>query len=162
MRSIAVTFSLCSLLPLLSQAHHTPKWASRNFKTIATIYNLTVYPNNVGLFGSGTNAIPAGLFNEKATGRIDPVGTFIDFQDSVEYFFGLAPTAHASPTNGVLESAEIVEFQSGCPEVASSTVYLTARVYNPGQPDDGKFLGTLKQVRAFFFHVCSHTSDHAL
>jgi len=162
MRSTAVTFLLCFLLPLLSQAHHAPKWASRNLKTISTIYNLSVYPNNVGLFGNGTNAIPAGLFNDKATGRIDPVGTFIDFQDSVEYFFGLAPTAPVPPTNGVFESAEIVEFQSGCPEVASSTVYLTSRAYNPGQPDNGKFLGTLKEVRAIFFTCAATPSDHAL
>jgi len=151
MRSIKINFVLCFLLPLLSKAHRMTKWQSRNLKTISKIYSLTVYPNNVGLFGkNGTNSILAGLFNDKATGRIDPVGTFIDFQDSIEYFFGLAPNAHASPTNSVFTGAEVVEYQSACPEVASSTAYLTAGTYNPGQPDDGIFIGTLKQVREPF------------
>ena len=146
-----LTSLLCFLLPLVSEAHRMPKWYSRNLKTVSSIYNLTVYPNNVGLFGPNeTNHIPAGLFNENATGRISPVGVFVDFQDSVEYFFGLAPTAHASPTNGVIGSAEVVEFSSGCPEVAASTVYFVTRVYNPGQPDDGKFISVLKQVRESF------------
>ncbi|MCJ1250181.1 hypothetical protein MMC30_007407 [Trapelia coarctata] len=151
MRSIKLAFWLCFLLPLLSNAHRMSKWQSRNLKTISKIYNLNVYPNNVGLFANGTESIPAGLFNEKATGRIDPVGTFTGFQDSAEYFFGLAPVAHASPTNGVFTSAEVVQFQSECPEVASSTVYFTSRAYDPGQPDDGKFLAILKQVAFWRF-----------
>ncbi|MCJ1384070.1 hypothetical protein MMC17_007186 [Xylographa soralifera] len=142
---------LCSLL--FASAHAIASRASyvdRNLRTIQRIYNLTVYPNNVPIILHGASAVPAGLFNQQATGRIDPVGTFTGFNQSVEYFFGLAPVP-GPPTNVSISKAEVVEFNSGCPHVASSVVYLVCSVYSPGQPDDGKFVATLKQVANWNF-----------
>ena len=136
----------CSLLPLLVQTYTLPEWHSRNFRTISEIYNLTVYPNNVGIFVNGTNNVPAGLFNANATGRITPIGVFNGFQDSIEYFFALAPVVHGPGPTAVFTSAQVVEFASACPQVASSTVYFVTSLYNPGQPDDGAYISTLKQV----------------
>ncbi len=45
-------------------------------KTIQSIYSLAVYPNNVAIQTGGPEAIPKGLFNVNATGRITPVGNF--------------------------------------------------------------------------------------
>ncbi|MCJ1413606.1 hypothetical protein MMC19_007728 [Ptychographa xylographoides] len=122
----------------------------RNLHTISRIYNLTVYPNNVPVITNVRGAVPSGLFNENATGRVTPVGTFSGFQDSIEYFFGLAPIPHP-PTNIAFSKADVVEFTSGCPEVASSVVYLTASVHDPGQPDDGRFVAILKEVATWHF-----------
>ncbi|MCJ1479306.1 hypothetical protein MMC13_007991 [Lambiella insularis] len=136
---------------MLSQAlaaHHD--YVARNLDTISNIYNLTVYPNNVPVINHGGSAVPAGLFNENATGRITPVGSFQGFNQSIEYFFGLAPVP-GGPTNATIHQAVITSFQSGCPEVASSVVYLVCNVTSPGQPDDGKYIGTLKQVANWHF-----------
>ncbi|KUI58470.1 hypothetical protein VP1G_05766 [Cytospora mali] len=57
-----------------------------------------------------------------AAGRITPLGNFTGFQDSIEYFFGLAPVPQATG-EGIFE-ADVVAFSSECPEVASSVVYL--------------------------------------
>jgi hypothetical protein len=61
-----------------------PSWSQRNLNTIEKIYNLTVYPNNVPIVSIGASAVPAGLFNENATGRISPLGNFTGFDDSIE------------------------------------------------------------------------------
>ncbi|MCJ1314947.1 hypothetical protein MMC15_000261 [Xylographa vitiligo] len=151
MLSLNLVLMLCSLLfassqAIASQANHV----DRNLHTIQSIYNLTVYPNNVPIILHGASAVPAGLFNEQATGRIDPVGVFTGFNESVEYFFGLAPLP-GPPTNVTISKAEVVEFNSGCPHVASSVVYLVCSAYSPGQPDNGKFVATLKQVANWNF-----------
>jgi len=121
-----------------------PDFAQRNLNTIQSIYNLTIYPNNLAIIQGGSSAVPSGLFNENATGRITPIGNFSGFADSIEYFFGLAPVPQP-PAYGAIYQAELAEFQSACPEVATSTVYLrTANFGNgttPGQP-----LYPLKQV----------------
>lgn len=142
---------LCSFLPLYVQAYTLPPWHSRNYRTISEIYNLTVYPKNVGVFGNGTTNVPAGLFNENATGRISPAGVFNGFQDSVEYFFGLSPRPQQPGPGVIFSSAQVVEFASACPKVASSTVYFTTSVYDPGQPDNGAYISTLKQVAYWHF-----------
>ncbi|MCJ1283111.1 hypothetical protein MMC26_002438 [Xylographa opegraphella] len=152
MYSLNWPFALCSLLFASSQAVASSRenYVDRNLRTIQSIYNLTVYPNNVPIILHGASAVPAGLFNEAATGRIDPVGVFTGFNESIEYFFGLAPLP-GPPTNVTISKAEIVEYNSGCPHVASSVVYLVCSTYSPGQPDDGKFIATLKQVANWNF-----------
>ncbi|KAJ7257548.1 hypothetical protein B0H12DRAFT_1201953 [Mycena haematopus] len=100
---------------LLSSASQ-PFWYKRNFETIQKIYNLTLFPANAKIIAEGVPAVPAGLFNANATGRVTPVGEFFGFQDSFEYFFGLAPLPSGVPPNGVFSNATLVEFASGCPE----------------------------------------------
>ena len=124
-----LTSSFCSALSLRRDGYangtHSslPDYAQRNLDTIRRIYNLTVYPNNVPIVNRGAEAVPPGLFNQDATGRVSPVGNFTGFADSIEYFFALAPTPQLS--NGIgFYAAEVVEFTSGCAEVATSLVYL--------------------------------------
>lgn len=126
---------------------HLPDYAQRNLDTIRRIYNLTVYPNNVPIVTQGASAVPPGLFDQEATGRVSPVGNFSGFDDSIEYFFALAPTPQAQ--NGVaIYKADVVEFTSGCPEVASSLVYLRTGTVDPetGKLDESKPTSTLSQV----------------
>ena len=119
----------------------------RNLNTIEQIYNITIYPNNQGFITNGPSAVPTGLFNENATGRITPIGNFTGFEDSVEYFFGLTPPPQA-PVWDTWTSAKIVSYTSGCPEVASSVVYGTTTGVNPDVPETyGKYISTIKQVR---------------
>lgn len=68
--------------------------------------------------------MPPGLFDSRATGRITPLGNFTSFEDSIEYFFGLAPTPQGNAAGVGLYEADIVSFTSGCPEIAASTIYL--------------------------------------
>lgn len=56
-------------------------WSARNLDTIRTIYNLTVYPNNVPIITSGGASLPPNLFSVNATGRFAPVGEFEGFED---------------------------------------------------------------------------------
>lgn len=124
-----------------------PDYAQRNLDTIRRIYNLTVYPNNIPIVNHGAEAVSPGLFNLDATGHVSPVGNFFGFADSIEYFFALAPTPQIS--NGVgFYAADIVEFTSGCPEVAASLVYLRTARYNKttGEIDKSKPTTTLTQV----------------
>lgn len=92
--------------------------------------------------------MPPGLFDPNATGRITPLGNFTGFEDSIEYFFGLAPMPQTNAAGLGLYEADIVAFASGCPEVAASVVYLKGGPVNnvtggliPGSPTT-----TLKQV----------------
>lgn len=123
-------------------------YVARNLDTIKRIYNLTVYPNNVPILLNGAAAVPAGLFNENATGRVSPVGNFSGFDDSIEYFFALAPTPQANTAGSAIYQAEIVEFTSGCPDVAASVVYLRTGVVNQttGAFIPSNYTTTLKQV----------------
>jgi hypothetical protein len=93
----------------------------------------------------GSSAVPPGLFNGEATGRITPLGNFTGFVDSIEYFFGLVPTPEP-PAYLAISAADVVSFTSGCAEVAASVVYLTISVHNPGAPNHGQFRTKLKQV----------------
>ncbi|KAJ7238733.1 hypothetical protein C8J57DRAFT_1452789 [Mycena rebaudengoi] len=127
-----------------------PSWYKRNFDTIQKIYNLTVFPANVKIIAEGAPAVPPGLFNANATGRVTPVGEFFGFQDSFEYFFGLAPLPSGSPPNGAFSNATLAEFTSGCPEVAASTVYLTLSSINPDN-STGPFISILKQIAFWRF-----------
>lgn len=147
MLSITFRSVLCCLLFAHTEVFTIgqPDYATRNFNTISSIYNLTVYPNNAAIIAQGSSAVPAGLFNANATGRVTPVGSFQGFNQSVEYFFGLAPEP-PGPTNATIQKAVISSFTSGCAEVASSVVYLECYVSSPGQSDNGNFIATLKQV----------------
>ena len=149
-----LTSSFCSALSLRSNGYANdtsqsslPDYAQRNLNTIRKIYNLTVYPNNVPIVNKGAEAVPPGLFNEDATGRVSPVGNFSGFADSIEYFFALAPTPQAGGGLGFYQ-ADVVEFTSGCPEVAASLVYLrTGHVdAKTGALDRSKPTSTLSQV----------------
>lgn len=150
-----LTSSFCSALNLRRDGYTNdtrqaslPGYAQRNLDTIRKIYNLTVYPNNVPIVNRGAEAVPPGLFNQDATGRVSPVGNFSGFADSIEYFFALAPTPQLS--NGIgFYAADVVEFTSGCPEVAASLVYLRTAHINKttGEIDNSKPKSTLSQVR---------------
>lgn len=126
--------------------HHKIDFYERNLNTISSIYNLTIFPNNVPVLTQGGAAVPPGLFAANATGRISPVGNFTGFEDSIEYFFALAPVP-APPAYFVITSSKIMSFSSGCPEVAASVVYLETRVNNT----KGPYLSTLKQVAFWRF-----------
>jgi hypothetical protein len=59
------------LFVILVDAHHGQiDFAARNLNTISRIYNSTVYPHNVPIIQGGAAAVPPGLFNQNATGRI--------------------------------------------------------------------------------------------
>ncbi|MCJ1318139.1 hypothetical protein MMC15_003466 [Xylographa vitiligo] len=123
----------------------------RNLNTIQKIYNTSTYPNNQAFILNGSSAIPPGLFNENASGRIAPIGNFTGFEDSVEYFFGLTPPPQA-PVWDTWTSAKVVSYTSGCPEVASSVVYGTTTGVNPDVPETyGKYISTIKQVAFWRF-----------
>ncbi|KAJ7491371.1 hypothetical protein B0H11DRAFT_2277873 [Mycena galericulata] len=127
-----------------------PHWYKRNQNTIQAIYNLTIFPANAKIIAEDSSAVPAGLFNINATGRVTPVGEFFGFQDSIEYFFGLAPLLSGVLPNGAITNATLVEFTSGCPEVVTSTVYLTVSTINP-ENSTGAYITALKQVRIIPF-----------
>ncbi|KAF8164118.1 hypothetical protein K438DRAFT_2025345 [Mycena galopus ATCC 62051] len=118
------------------------------FKSYTTMK--TIFPANAVIISQGASAVPAGLFNANATGRVTPVGEFFGFQDSFEYFFGLTPLPSGSPPNGAITATTIAEFTSGCPEVAASTVYLSVSTINPDN-STGPFLTALKQVAFWRF-----------
>jgi len=122
----------------------------RNLDTITKIYERNKYPTNLEFITNGSRSVPAGLFNENAAGRITPLGNFTGFQESTEYFFALSPVP-LPPTYGGFSKIQIVEFQSQCANVASSVVYITMSVINPGAPNDGQLISTLKQVRSLYF-----------
>ncbi|KAJ6610618.1 hypothetical protein B0H10DRAFT_1919459 [Mycena sp. CBHHK59/15] len=141
---------LTILAPALLSAASEPHWHKRNRETIQKIYDLTIFPTNAKIIAEGAPAVPVGLFNANATGRVTPVGEFVGFQDSIEYFFGLAPLPTGVPPNGAITNATLVEFTSGCPEVAASTVYLTISTINADK-STGAFLTVLKQIAFWHF-----------
>ncbi|KAJ7692217.1 hypothetical protein B0H17DRAFT_934227 [Mycena rosella] len=138
---------------LLSAASQSPlhsSWRKRNKETVQKIYNLTIYPANAKIITEGASAVPTGLFNANATGRVTPVGEFSGFQDSIEYFFGLAALPTGAPPNGAITNATLVDFTTGCAEVAASTVYLTLSTIN-ADGSAGAYISTLKQVAFWHF-----------
>lgn len=130
-------------------------YRARNLHTISSIYNLTVYPNQVPIILGGGKNVPEGLFSHDAVGRVYPVGDFQGFEDSIEYFFALAPLPQANAKSAAITSYKIVSFSSGCREVAASVVYLYTSVVDPSSPDNGKPLAPLKQVSSTRQVACS-------
>lgn len=145
---IILTLSYCpTALTLRAAGLKLPQWSTRNLHTIQNIYNLTVYPNNKPILENGAAAVPPGLFNNKATGLVSPIGNFSGFDDSIEYFIALAPAPQNDP--GVaFYAAEVVEFTSGCPDVAASVVYQQTGTVDPvtAELDKSKPTSTLTQV----------------
>jgi hypothetical protein len=125
--------------------HEQRNWEQRNFDTVRNIYNLTVYPNQLPILQQGAAGVPPGLFNEQATGRVDPVGNFSGFEDSIEYFFALAPVPSTNAASTAISRIQITEFSSACPEVAASVVYLFCNVEDQSA-NVGKALAPLKEV----------------
>jgi hypothetical protein len=122
--------------------------------TIRHIYNLTVYPNNEPIIKEGSHRVPPGLFNQNAVGRVSPVGDFQGFNDSIEYFFALAPLPSDPTFQGVgIYQADVVEFTSGCPNIATSVVYLRTGKVDPqtARVDTTKPVQTLAQVAFWQF-----------
>ena len=159
-RLIGFLYCLAASLAFISPAWSL-NYPQRNLETITAIYNRTVYPENLAFLQNGSASIPAGLFNANATGRISPVGNFSGFQESTEYFFALAPIPQA-PTYTAFSKAVIVEFTSGCPEVAASLVYFITSVVNKTSPSYGQYVSTLQQVRLPFPAPIIGTSLHIL
>ena len=135
--------------------HRHISFRQRNLNTITNIYKRNIYPTNLEFIVNGTKSVPPGLFNQNATGRITPLGNFTGFDDSTEYFFALAPVPQP-PTYAGFSKIQIVSFQSECPQVAASVVYITSSVFHPGAPDNGKYLETLKQVSTLSATTLSH------
>ena len=142
---------LSLLLLVLSPVRGRPgfkkcDYRARNFDTISRIYNLTVYPNQVPIIFGGAGNVPDGLFSHDVTGRVYPVGKFQGFEDSIEYFFALAPLPQGNRQSAAITSYKITSFTSGCANVAASVVYLYSSVVDPTSPNNGKALAPLKQV----------------
>ncbi|KAM5528490.1 hypothetical protein FOXYSP1_18971 [Fusarium oxysporum f. sp. phaseoli] len=125
---------------------------TRNLRTIQSLYNLTIFPNNVPVIKKGTSAFPPGILANEISGRVTPVGAFGDLDGSIEYFIGLAPVpTKQNPT--IFSEAKIVEFNSGCSDVATSTVYLKLSkvdIANPTVPI--QFVTYLKQIAFWRFN----------
>lgn len=138
-------------LPHFKSQRPQDYYSKRNFKTISSIYNLTVYPHQVPIFQAGGAAVPPGLFNQDVVGRVDPVGNFTGFEHSIEYFFALSPLPQGNPVKAAITGYQITEFSSQCKDVAASVVYLYCSVVNPGCADHGKPLPPLKQVAFWRF-----------
>jgi len=160
MRFSALASALLACLATTASARPArPCYEQRNLNTISKIYNLTVYPNMIPVIaGDGAN-VPKGLFNANVTGRIDPVGKFEGFTDSIEYFFALAPIPSPATANVAITGFQITEFSSGCADVASSVVYLYCSVYNPGAANHGTPVAPLKQVSSGSFLPLSLASS---
>ena len=122
-------------------------WSIRNYNTVSSVYNLTVYPRNLPLFLNQTD-IGLPFFDVNVTGRVTPLGDFSGYEDSIEYFWGLAPVP-IPPATAAISKAVVTHFTSGCPEVASSTVEFT--VTNVVGPFNGTVVTKLKQIAFWRF-----------
>lgn len=128
-RSLLCLATVASALPKGGEdGNKQPEWFQRNLKAIQSVYDSTVSPANSASAKQGRKAV-RGLFAPDAIGRVNPDGKFADFEDSIEDFFALAPAPkiNAASTEGTYE-AEIVDFVSDCPDVASSLVYFRPAV----------------------------------
>ncbi|QDS71543.1 hypothetical protein FKW77_005418 [Venturia effusa] len=119
----------------------------RNFNTIQSVYNLTVFPKNLFIFANKTE-IGHPFFDQKVSGRVGPVGNFSGYEDNIEYFWGLAPIP-LGDTPSAFTKATVTQFTSGCPEVAASTVEF--RMGFTDGPDDGKKIAVLKETAFWKF-----------
>ncbi|KAJ7243074.1 hypothetical protein C8J57DRAFT_1367153 [Mycena rebaudengoi] len=128
---LSLAFALSTTLSCSASKAIPDNWYQRNKNTIQGIYNLTVFPANTRIIAGGAAAVPPGLFNVNATGRITPVGQFAN-----------DPSA--------ITKATIVAFTSGCPEVASSVVYLTVSTVNPDN-STGPYVSSQKQIAFWRF-----------
>ncbi|SPO00356.1 uncharacterized protein DNG_03201 [Cephalotrichum gorgonifer] len=153
LRVLSLTLSLaCLVSPTWGRpAFKKCDYRARNFNTISSIYNLTVYPNQVPIIFGGAGNVPDGLFSHSVAGRVYPVGNFKGFEDSIEYFFALAPLPQGNIKSAAITSYKITSFTSGCRNVAASVVYLYSSVVDPASPDFGKPLAPLKQVAFWRF-----------
>ncbi|QDS68577.1 hypothetical protein FKW77_000561 [Venturia effusa] len=140
--SVILSFAWAAVASSLQEVD----WKARNLATIEKIYNLTVYPANKPIVDKGEIAVPPGLFAKNVVGRVTPVGNFTDFTESIEYFFGLAPTPDSNLPGIAFHKAEVSEFTSGCPEIAASVVNLrTGKFVNGTHVPGTKYETTLKQ-----------------
>jgi hypothetical protein len=130
----------------IPEHHNQRNYEQRNFDTVKSIYELTIFPNQLPILEGGAAGVPPGLFSENATGRVDPVGNFTGFDDSIEYFFALAPVPQTNAASTAITSIQITEFSSACPDVAASVVYLYCNVEDSNSTDNGKALVPLKEV----------------
>ncbi|KAF3927774.1 hypothetical protein ABW20_dc0100130 [Dactylellina cionopaga] len=149
--SIGLPFVSSAVIPPLQR--RDSDFYTRNFNTISSIYEFTVYPKQLPIIAKSTQAtIPelAPLFSPSVAGRIQDVGNFTNFRTSIEYFFGLAPVPY-SPQYVGFSSVEITQFASNCPSVASSTVVFTISGVDPSQPNYGQKLTVLKQTGFWHF-----------
>ncbi|KXS18593.1 hypothetical protein M427DRAFT_53547 [Gonapodya prolifera JEL478] len=62
--------------------------------TVFNIYNLTIFPNNLEIISSGK--VPPRTFSNNSGGRIWPIGTFENTEDTVEYQFGIFGSQNSS------------------------------------------------------------------
>lgn len=135
------------LSPVSARPGHTNwDYQARNFDTVSSIYNLTVYPNQVPIIFGGAGNVPEHLFSQDVVGRVYPVGNFQGFEDSIEYFFALAPLPQGNVQSAAITNYKITSFSSGCQNVAASVVYLYPSVVDPESPENGKPFAPLKQV----------------
>ncbi|EME40182.1 hypothetical protein DOTSEDRAFT_56437 [Dothistroma septosporum NZE10] len=140
---------------------HQPDWYKRNLKTVRDIYDLTVYPNQIPILLGGGKAVPPGLFAPDAKGRVSPVGEFDNFEDSIEYFFALAPTPFSNNASTAFYDAQVVDFVSSCPSVASSLVYFrTGSVDMLGKLNKSLPTTTLSQVSFWHFNPAGEVDKY--
>jgi hypothetical protein len=139
-------------LPRQRKHYEQQHYEKRNFDTVKSIYELTIYPNQLPILEQGAAGVPPGLFNENATGRVDPVGNFTGFEDSIEYFFALAPVPQTNAASTVITSIQITEFSSACEDVAASVVYLFCNEEDSSSAGNGR--PPLKEVAFWKFDEC--------
>jgi hypothetical protein len=145
-------------LPRQRKHYEQQHYEKRNFNTIKSIYELTIYPNQLPILEQGSAGVPPGLFNENATGRVDPVGNFTGFDDSIEYFFALAPVPQTNLASTAITSIQITEFSSACENVAASVVYLFCNVEDSNSAGNGRPLAPLKEVSdKSIFSICTRS-----
>ncbi|TEY87357.1 hypothetical protein BOTCAL_0003g00370 [Botryotinia calthae] len=106
---------------------------------------------------NGSAATPMEFWNENATGRISPLGNFTGFDDSTEYFFALPPIPGQTgagilePNYNAFTSYELHAFTSGCPEEASSIVYLNTTIMHPCSTSHGQYVTKIKEIAFWRF-----------
>ncbi|KAJ8068530.1 hypothetical protein OCU04_004080 [Sclerotinia nivalis] len=92
-----------------------------------------------------------------ATGRISPLGNFTGFDDSTEYFFTLSPIPGQTgvgillPSYNAFTSYQLHSSPSGCPEVASTVVYLNTTVVHPGSHTNRQYVTRIKEIAFWRF-----------
>ncbi|KAH6665455.1 hypothetical protein B0J14DRAFT_569058 [Halenospora varia] len=127
-----------------------PDFRTRNYNTLYGIYDFASWPKSAAFIKDGVKAIPPGLLNVNATGRISPVGNFTGIEQTGEYFFGLSPQAEAPFYIGWTDF-QIHQFSSECPEVACSKVWGRTTIVKPNATNNGEYVSTLMQHACFRF-----------